>query len=243
MASIFSASGQSQKANGDKVPGLNVSVREFLRRPKLVGSAFPASRHLVEALLAPIDCNNARVIVEYGPGTGPLSRAVLARMPLDSRLVAIDVSRHFTRHLRRTIDDRRLLAVTASASSAASILKEHGLGSADLIVTGIPFSTMSPEEGDYILDASARILHDEGTLLAYQMRSTIAPMLAGHFGKVRKSYVWRNIPPCHLYWARFPLKPGIDEPRGAVATANGNSGFPTEFRKAHRHDTIWRPAS
>lgn len=209
MATIIDASARRPYAPHEKAPGLQVSVREFLRRPKLVGSAFPASCYLVDALLEPVDWANARVVVEYGPGTGPFSRALLAKMPRDSRLVAIDVSPRFTRHLRRTIADPRLLAVTACASSVAEILEKHVLGSADLIITGIPFSTMSRDEGRRIIDISAQVLRDEGTFLAYQMRSTIAPMLAERFAETRKSYVWRNIPPCHLSWARFPIKPGI----------------------------------
>lgn len=208
MATIH-GSAQRQNAPHEEVSGLQVSVREFLRRPKLVGSAFPASRYLVDGLLESVDWANTRVVVEYGPGTGPLSRALLARMPRDSRLVTVDVSPHFTRHLRRTIADPRLLAVTGCASSAQAVLENHGLRAADLIITGIPFSTMSPDEGGHILDISAQVLKDEGTLLAYQMRSTIAPMLAERFAEIQKSYVWRNIPPCHLYRARFPIKPRI----------------------------------
>ncbi|WP_017672735.1 methyltransferase domain-containing protein [Blastomonas sp. AAP53] len=188
---------------------LSVSTREFLNRPDLVGSAFPASRYLVDALLDPVDWSTARVVVEFGPGTGPLTRAMLRRMPADSRLVTLDVSPHFTRHLRRTIDDPRLLAITTSAASVRATLAKHELGSADLIVTGIPFSTMSPDEGAKVLDASAQVLHPNGELLAYQMRTAIAPLLAPRFDEVERSYVWRNIPPCHLYWARRPFKPAL----------------------------------
>ncbi|GGB55241.1 class I SAM-dependent methyltransferase [Blastomonas aquatica] len=187
---------------------LSVSTREFLRQPNLVGSAFPASRYLVEALLDPIDWAKLRVVVEFGPGTGPLTRAILERMVPGSCLVAIDLSPHFTRHLQETIDDPRLLAVTASAESVVDILEEHALAQADMIVTGIPFSTMSADQGNRILDASADVLQGDGALLAYQMRSTIAPMLALRFGDVQCAYVWRNLPPCHLYWARRPLKHG-----------------------------------
>lgn len=219
MVPNFDVADQESKIASSNASGLQVSIREFLHQPGLIGSAFPASRYLVDALLEPVDWANARIVVEYGPGTGPVSRAILARMPPDSRLVAIDVSRRFTRHLRQTIEDPRLLAVTASASSAASILDSHGLGSADLIVTGIPFSTMSPENGDRILDTSAHILQNDGLLLAYQMRSIIAPMLARHFGQVRKSYVWRNLPPCHLYWAGRPQDAEINGSGNPVATA------------------------
>lgn len=207
MATRFQSPDKTSSDLARKTSALGVSAREFLRSPQLVGSAFPASQVLVDRLLDPVDWSSARVVVEYGPGSGPLTRAMLQRMPHDSRLVTLDVSPHFTRHLQRSIDDPRLLAVTASASSVADILEGHGLGSADLIVTGIPFSTMSAQLADKIMDASAQVLSPHGQVLSYQMRTAVAGYLEPRFGKVRKSFVWRNIPPCHLYWASQPEGP------------------------------------
>lgn len=206
MATNFDAARAAISGRAGLGSGLLVAAREFLREPSLVGSAFPASRHLVDALLDPVDWSNIRVVVEYGPGSGPLTRAMLDRMPRDSCLVAIDVSRHFTRHLRRTIQDTRLVPVTACAGSADAILDRHRLGPADAIVTGIPFSTMSAQSAADILDVSARVLQDDGKLLAYQMRAAVAPLLAQRFEAVDTARVWRNIPPCHLYWAGGPLR-------------------------------------
>lgn len=72
-------------------------------------------------------------------------------------------------------------------------------------MTGIPFSTMTKKAGARILDVSADVLQSDGQLLAYQMRSTIAPMLAQRFTDIKTSRVWRNLPPCHLYWATGPV--------------------------------------
>lgn len=207
MATQFDAARRAGSAPFRNASSLSVAVREFLRSPGLVGSAFPASRYLVDKLLAPIDWSKAKVVVEYGPGSGPLTRAMLQRMPRDSRLVTLDVSPHFTRHLQRTIDDPRLVAVTASAASVVDVLDRHGFGSVDLVVTGIPFSTMAPQLGAQIMDASAHVLAPGGQMLAYQMRTAVAPLLEQRFGKVRRSFVWRNIPPCHLYWASQPQSP------------------------------------
>ncbi len=205
MATQFDAAQAGGSGPARFASSLSVMVREFLRKPSLVGSAFPASRHLVDALLNPVDWSSARLVVEYGPGCGPLTRAILEKLPRDSRLVAIDVSRHFTRHLRDTIDDPRLIAVTGCAGSAETVLARHGLGPADAIVTGIPFSTMPRRSAARILDVSAQVLRDDGQLLAYQMRSTVAPMLAERFSTLDTAMAWRNIPPCRLYWARGPV--------------------------------------
>ena len=160
---------------------------------------------LVQSALAPVDFSDARLVVEFGPGQGPFTRALLDRMPRDAILVTIDVSHRFTRFLQETIPDPRLEAVTGSAASLRSILARLGLGPVDHIVTGIPFSTIEPDTAARIVDASADALKKDGQIIAYQMRDTVAPMLAERFARVSTARVWSNIPPCRIYWARTPL--------------------------------------
>lgn len=189
-----------------RAPNAFLTAREFFRHPAGVGTAFPATQRLVEAALDPVDFSHARVVVEFGPGEGPFTRALLARMPQDSRLVTIDVSHRFTRHLQHTIADPRLLAVTGSAASLEAILERAGLGRVDRIVTGIPFSTFAPELAARIMRAGADALSDGGQMIAYQMRDAIRPLLAQRFADIRTSMVWSNIPPCRIYWARHPVR-------------------------------------
>ena len=34
--------------------------------------------------------------------------------------------------------------------------------------------------------------------------SAVRPLLEDRYGSVRAAYEWRNIPPCHLFWASEP---------------------------------------
>ncbi|WP_051132583.1 class I SAM-dependent methyltransferase [Sphingobium bisphenolivorans] len=171
-----------------------------------VGSAFPASRYMVDAMLAPIDWRRVRTVVEFGPGTGVFTRALLDRLPRDARLLALDTSEGFIGHLRATIPDSRLIAAAGCATEIRRIMSAHGLEQVDCILSGLPFSTVPPEVADRIMDASRRMLNEDGYFLAYQMRSAVHPLLRRHFARVEKGFEWRNIPPCHLYWAHGPWK-------------------------------------
>ena len=73
-------------------------AKNFLRDPYMLGSIIPSSRHLVNAVLAPIDWSRARVIVEYGPGVGTFTAEILRRMRSDARLVAIETNGEFVQH-------------------------------------------------------------------------------------------------------------------------------------------------
>lgn len=184
---------------------LALAFREFFRNPLAVGSAFPASRFLVDRMLSPVDWTRMACVVEYGPGTGTFTRALLDRLPGDARLLAIDSSAAFIDHLRGATGDRRLIAVTGSADAVLDIMADHGLGRADCILSGLPFSTLAPERAERLMKASARALAPDGRFLAYQMRKAVQPLLERRFAQIVTGFEWRNMPPCHLYWASRPL--------------------------------------
>lgn len=183
-----------------------VAISEFVRHPEMVGSAVPASARMVRRMLAPLDWHRIAVLVEYGPGTGRFTFEALKHMRSDAVLLAIETGEGFVEALRSNCDDRRLIVVRGTAQDVNRHLSEQGLGEADCILTGLPFSTLEAEEAEAILRESARAMSSSGVLAAYQMRTAIRPLLKRHFGNLRSSYEWWNIPPCHLYWARGKLQ-------------------------------------
>jgi phospholipid N-methyltransferase len=191
--------GQIPSASKGHASGLAVSVQEFLKQPLSVGSAFPASRWLVDAALKPLDWSRMRLVVEYGPGSGCFTRAMLDRLDRRARIVAFETGAHFVRHLRDTIDDPRLVVMDSPAQMVEAGLSEFG--PADCIVSGIPFSTLAPGDDEAIMNASCAVLATDGQFVAYQMRRNVLAPLQRHFRRVREDREWRNIPPCHIFWA------------------------------------------
>ena len=66
--------------------------------------------------LRPVDWENTKLFVEYGPGVGTFTRPILDRLAPDATLVTIDTNADFTQYLTKSIDDPRLVAVTGSAA-------------------------------------------------------------------------------------------------------------------------------
>lgn len=93
-------------------------LRGFLRHPAMVATVVPSSARLIRRMLAPVDWERTRLFVEYGPGVGGFSLAVLARMRHDARLIALDTNAEFIayqarRHVR-TLLARHFYAVDES---------------------------------------------------------------------------------------------------------------------------------
>ena len=198
-------------------------LRNFLRHPATLGSFVPSSRFLTERLLRRIDFRRARLIVEYGPGIGNISNAIVSKMHSDACCVLIELNPDFVRHLRRVFaGDRRVRIVHGSAAAVEGVVQQLGFRAADYVISGIPFSTMPGEQRFSILTASNRVLGPDGRLLVYQFTRTVRPDLNSVFASVDEEFEPRNILPARLFYCRpkpsheAPAKiasPAVDESR------------------------------
>ncbi len=176
-------------------------LRGFLKNPVMVGSIIPSSRVLIEKMLRPVDWENTKLFVEYGPGVGTFTRPILEKLGPEGRLVTIDTNADFTKFLRESIDDPRLIPVTGSAADVESILEERGLGQADYVLSGLPFSTLPPGIGEDIAEATAKVIRPGGAFLVYQFSPKVKDFIDPHFERIERGFEWVNVPPATLFWA------------------------------------------
>jgi phospholipid N-methyltransferase len=174
-------------------------ARTFFKNPRMLGSVIPSSRWLVDQLLRHVDWDAARVIVEYGPGVGTISRDILKRMRPDATLVTIELNTDFVEVMKRNFHDPRLRVVHRSAADVNEILAELGLGKADYVIAGIPFSIMSDQDRDAVLRNAHTALRDTGVLLIYQFSGKVKRDLMKLFAKVKSSFEPRNILPARVF--------------------------------------------
>ena len=183
-------------------------LRGFLRNPKEVGSIVPSSRFLTRRVLECGRVSQARVIVELGPGTGVFTREILKRMPADAKLVAIEINSDFVHVLRREYRDSRLTIYAGSSTDLEKALAEAGETRADLVVSGVPFSTMERGAGRATLEAAKRVLSERGRFVAYQFRSHVRRFAEPVFGPAETHSGFWNLPPMRIYvWKREPYQP------------------------------------
>lgn len=172
--------------------------RGFLRSPEQVGSIIPSSRFLERRIINTSGVARARTVVELGPGTGGTTRAILAAMPEDARLLTIELDPKFSSILQ-DFGDARLIPHTGSAVDLAGILAEHDLGAPDVVISGIPFSTMPREVGLAIIAAIHDSLAPGGRFVAYQFRGAVGRLGKEVMGEPDVELEVLNIPPMRFY--------------------------------------------
>lgn len=178
-------------------------LKGFLRNPRGVGSVWPSSRFLAQRVVDAGAAGSARTVVELGPGTGAVTRQLLANLPAEGRLVALEISAEFIELLEREISDPRLSLYHGPSTEIASALSEFGLDSADLVVSGIPFSTLEKPIARRTLEAVRAALAPGGRFVAYQLRDTVVTRARPIFGEPEAETELLNLPPMRVYtWHR-----------------------------------------
>jgi phospholipid N-methyltransferase len=175
-------------------------AKNFLQHPNMLGSLVPSSRFLVDRLLGKIDWEQARIIVEYGPGVGTITGSILARMHPQGRLVVFEMNEDFVGYLVRNYPDSRLHVVHGSAERVHRELDRLKLDGADYIISGIPFTTMPVELRDSIMRESRAALNPRGAVLVYQFTRAVLPCLREHFNQIDQDFELRNVLPARLFY-------------------------------------------
>ena len=178
-----------------------IFLQGFFKHPVMVGSIIPSSGKLIRKMLAPVDWEQAKVVVEYGPGVGTFCRHILDRLGPDAKYIAIDTNPDFVSYLRATIVDPRFSAIHGSAAEVNAIVADHGEPHADYVLSGLPFSTLPDGVGEEIAEATHRVLRPGGQFLVYQFNPNVRNFLTPHFPRIDHAMEWWNVPPAQLWWA------------------------------------------
>lgn len=182
-------------------------LRAFVHARRTVGAVAPTSRGVARRIARLTGVEAAHVVAEFGPGTGAITRELLAALPTNGRLWAFEVYPPFVAHLRATINDPRLTVVAESAAAIAGLREREDLPGFDAIVSAVPFSLMDPADTTEILRASAKALRVGGVFVALQYHPRyLAPLLRAEFADVRREVCLWNMPPAMLLRARSPRR-------------------------------------
>jgi phospholipid N-methyltransferase len=193
-------SGSGTPSRASKIEERLLFAKNFLQHPGMLGSLIPSSRFLVDRLLSKIDWEQARTIVEYGPGVGTITGSILGRMHPAARLVVFEMNEDFVGFLARNYPDPRLHVVHGSAEKVHRELDRLKLNGADYIISGIPFTTMPVQLRERIMRESRAALNPGGAVLVYQFTRAVLPCLRAHFSQIDQDFELRNILPARLFY-------------------------------------------
>ena len=150
-------------------------------------------------MMTPVDFTSAKVIVEYGPGTGSFTRELAARKRADTTLILIEQNETFCERLKASFGGLpNLFVVHGSAGDVGQYLEERGVRSADYIVSGLPFTSLPAAVSDNILNATKLALGQEGKFITFQYSLVKKKFLEQYFQITDCLKVIKNLPPAYV---------------------------------------------
>ena len=170
-------------------------IKEFVKNWKEVGSVTPSSPFLVRKMLAPIDFEKAKIVVELGPGSGVFTRGLLSKMLPDAKLLAFETNKEFCQELEK-IGDTRLSVYNDSASNLEKYLDGR---SVDYVVSGIPLANLDNTDKQNLLSTAYRSLTPGGKYIQFQYTLESRSELQQVFDNVSIGFTLFNIPPAFVY--------------------------------------------
>ena len=173
-------------------------LKEAQRDIKTVGAVSPSSKFLVNKMVKPVDFANSKTLVEFGAGTGVVTRAILKNMNPDTQLLAYEINSTFYGRLEK-IDDERLLLQKDSVENLWSLMEERQIKEVDYILSSLPLSLFPKEQVSQILDVSRRALKKDGKYIQFQYSLNNLKDMRKYFERVKLDFSLLNMPPTFVY--------------------------------------------
>jgi len=175
---------------------LALFVKQMLRRPLEVAALAPSSAELARAMAADVGPDTGRV-VEFGAGTGKITRAILDRGVAPHDLTVFEMNPDFATLLRAAFPG--VMVHCAGAQDVA----QFSLPGVGAVISGLPLLSMSNALQHAIVGGAFAVLREGGPYVqfTYGPRPPVAESVQHALGihPTRGPKVWGNLPPARVY--------------------------------------------
>lgn len=171
-------------------------LRQLFTNPREVSAVSPSSPWLARAMTAGLSPAIGPV-VEFGPGTGRLTEAILARGVAPHDLTLFEMNGDFARHLRTKFPGVRVHH--GPAQDAPEVLNRP----VGKVISGLPLLSMPLALRLAIIRAAFAVLNPDAAMVQFSYGPQ--PPLPGAelaglgLRLVEGPKVWRNLPPARVY--------------------------------------------
>lgn len=177
-------------------------IKHFWKEKKMVGAMAPSSRFLAKKMLKHVDFENARVLVELGPGTGVFTEEIIKSMNPEAILLVFELNEAFSKQLVKRFTDKRVHIIHDSADQMEKYLAKYELEKADAVISSLPLANFPGELRTSVLSASHNALKDNGTYIQFQYSLQSKKYIKRFFKDISLNFALFNFPPAFVYTCR-----------------------------------------
>jgi phosphatidylethanolamine/phosphatidyl-N-methylethanolamine N-methyltransferase len=173
----------------------------WFRSPKTVGAIAPSGPALSRTMAALVDLSVEGPIVELGPGTGPVTAALLERGIDPARLVLVEYDTAFCATLRNKFPGVNV--VQGDAFSLDQTLKGHIGAPLCAIVSSLPLLNFAQDQRQRLIEASMKMLRPRAPFIQFTYGANSPLPVESHLYETSASKrIWWNLPPARVWTYR-----------------------------------------
>jgi phosphatidylethanolamine/phosphatidyl-N-methylethanolamine N-methyltransferase len=177
-------------------------LARLIAQPQHTGAVAPSSPGLTRAMAAQVYPHATLPILEFGPGTGVVTEALIARGIAPERITAVEYDAEFAQRVRE-----RCPGVTVIQGDAFDLDKTLGARAGDTFaaaVSSLPLVNFPIETRNAFLAGIFKRLAPGAPFVqfSYRLKPPVAPPPG--ITLTRAAIVWLNIPPARVWVYRLP---------------------------------------
>ena len=186
-------------------------IKTWFENPVGTGAVSPSGRFLARAMARAVDPECLGPIVELGPGTGPVTDALIARGIDPGRLVLVEYDPQFCKLLQRRYP--RATVIQGDAYDLAVTLDGVLDEPAATVVSSLPLRNQPERDRLTLLEQAFAVLQPGGSFVqfTYGIASPMPLRSGDHpcFEAEVSPPVWLNLPPARVWVYRAAEAPAL----------------------------------
>jgi phosphatidylethanolamine/phosphatidyl-N-methylethanolamine N-methyltransferase len=189
-------------------------LKTLIAAPRLTGAVAPSGRALARTMAAAIGSPRQGLVVELGPGTGPVTQSLIGTGVPPERLVLVEYDPGFCRMLQGRFGGVRV--IQGDAYDLSRTLASFAGQPIAAVVSSLPLLNQpAPRRTKLIAEAFA-LMGPAGVFVqfTYGLQSPVPrEACASRYSAMRSRPILRNLPPAFVWTYRLDAKSG-DVARG-----------------------------
>lgn len=173
-------------------------LQSWLQNPLRTGAVSPSGRALARTMARYVDPLSDGPVIELGPGTGPVTSALIERGVAPERLVLIEYNPQFCTLLRTRFPGATV--IQGDAYDMVRTLNGAVQTPAAAVVSSLPLFTRPVPERYSLLDQAFALSQPRAPFIqfTYAVVSPL-PLEAARFHAEVSPRVWANLPPARVW--------------------------------------------
>jgi phosphatidylethanolamine/phosphatidyl-N-methylethanolamine N-methyltransferase len=173
-------------------------LRSWLERPLVMGAVTPSGKILARTMASFVDPRIPGPVIELGPGTGPVTDALIRRGVAQERLVLIEYSPEFCQLLKRRFPKATIVQGDAYdlKETLSGVLQEPAAAT----VSSLPLFTKPMDQRLDLLEMAQELMHPGAPFIqfTYAVVPPIPKAIAGVYAEASER-IWMNLPPARVW--------------------------------------------